>query len=400
MAEALSTKKKLPSDNAEVVYHPREVARVEEALRHSILHACADFEQSLKDGDKEFLRALHERAKINAPGMDGNKVRALYAKYRHFFRKGDDIDPGKIRPVMHLATTKSKWSDLFALTRALWTMPYSKGYGRRLRFVVFDEYHEAVMGIIGLQSPPADLGCRDDLFDYPKDCKLDMVNCTMDAYSVGSIPPYSYLLGGKLCASLIAADPVRRAYWQQYAGKRTEMLGANIRQPLVAVTTTSAFGRSSMYNRLKYGDRKLAESIGYTLGYGTLHLEHLYGKIREYLEMSGEYNNGGYGSGPKVRWQNIATTMKKLNLSGSLLRHGVKREVFLFKLVENLEAGMAGGSFGKPLVMSCDEYAEYWLERWALPRAERFPDWHTINAHEVIAETLAKIPPSTRNSDS
>lgn len=384
---------------ARVVYHPREIARVEEQLRASILEACADFERSVASGNKDYLRALHNRAKAEEPGVDGTKVRALYAKYGHLFRQGKDIDPAKIRPVMHLAPQNSKWGDLFVLIRALWSMPYNKGYGRRLRFVVFDEHHEAVIGIIGLQSPPADLGCRDSLFTYPEDRKLELVNCTMDAYSVGAIPPYSFLLGGKLCAGLVASDSVCQAYWRQYAGKKTEMQGASIQQPLAAITTTSAFGRSSMYNRLKYKDRLLAEPIGYTLGYGTLHLEHLYGNIRSYLEMTGEYNNGGFGSGPKARWQNLAIAMQKLGLNGrSLLRHGVQREVFLYRLVDDLGTGMAGGVFGNSQSLSTKSYSDYWLERWALPRAARMPQWRDGDARELIQQTLAHIPVANRGA--
>ncbi len=391
MSKALPKEKKQPTAPAKVVYHPQTITKAGNALRAAIMKACQDFDES-KDTNKDYLRALHHRAKLNEPGVDGDKARKLYAKHFARFRKGDDIDPAKIKPTMHLAEIDNDWGDLFVVTRSLWSMPYNKGYGRRLRFVVFDEYHEAVIGIIGLQSPPADLSCRDSLFEYPEDGKLDMVNCTMDAFAVGAIPPYSYLLGGKLCAGLIASDQVRQAYWRKYARKKTEMYGAKIKQPLAAVTTTSAFGRSSMYNRLRHEKRVLAEPIGYTLGYGTLHLEHLYGQVRKYLEMTDEYNNGGFGTGPKARWQNLVNAMQKLGLNGSWLHHGVKREVFLYKLVEDLETGMAGGKFGAPFTLSCDDHSQYWLDRWALPRAERFPEWKCGDAHQLITTTLQQIP--------
>jgi hypothetical protein len=392
LGKVLLAKTAATPPRAKVLFHPRQVELAGNRLREAILAACADFEASMQKGDKGYLRALHGRAKAQEPGINGGKARALYAKYSHLFRSGRDIDPAKIKPVMHLAPLGTDWGDLFVIVRSLWSMPYNKGYGRRLRFVIFDEYHEAVIGIIGLQSPPADLACREKLFTYPGDRKLELVNCTMDAYSVGAIPPYSFLLGGKLCAGLVAADPVRQAYWRQYAGKKTLMEGASIKQPLAAVTTTSAFGKSSMYNRLRYKDRVLAEPIGYTLGYGTLHLEHLYGDIRSYLEMSEGYNNGGFGTGPKARWQNVANALHKLGLTGELLRHGVKREVFLYSLASNLKDGMAGGSFGKPIQLSTDDYSQYWRERWALPRAERFPHWRDGDARELIAQTLAQIP--------
>ena len=397
LAKVLPAKTAAPPPRGKVVFHPRQVELAGNRLRDAILAACADFEVSMQKGDKGYLRALHGRAKAQEPGIDGNKARSLYAKYSHLFRSGQDIDPAKIKPVMHLAPLGTDWGDLFVVVRSLWSMPYNKGYGRRLRFVIFDEHHEAVIGIIGLQSPPADLGCRDKRFTYPEDRKLELVNCTMDAYSVGAIPPYSFLLGGKLCAGLVAADPVRQAYWRQYARKRTLMEGASIKQPLAAVTTTSAFGKSSMYNRLRHEDRLLAEPIGYTLGYGTLHLEHLYRDIRAYLEMSAGYNNSGFGAGPKARWQNVSNALHKLGLTGELLRHGVKREVFLYSLVKNLEDGMAGGNFGGPIQLSTDDYAQFWLDRWALPRAARFPHWRDGDARDLIAQTLSCIPQNNRS---
>jgi hypothetical protein len=381
-----------PAGRGKVVYLPRQVKALEDALRARVEAACSDFERAMASDDKGYVRALHGQAKQLQPGLDVGRVQRLFAKHKQWFRAGAEIDPTKIKPVLHLAEDGSEWGELFMIVRALWSMPYNKGYGRRLRFVVWDDHHNAVIGIIGLQSPPADLNCRDQLFAYPEELKLNSVNCTMDAYAVGAVPPYSYLLGGKLCAGMIATDPVRQAYWRQYATKRTEMLDQSIKQPLAAVTTTSAFGRSSMYNRLRYGERMLAEPIGYTLGYGTLHLEHLYGEIRRYLEMKNSYNHGGFGAGPKVRWQNITNALTLLGLPGSLLKHGVKREVFLFRLVDDLETGMAGGGFGKPLRLTPKDFGAYWRERWAVPRAARFPEWNQGNDVDLICQTLSRMP--------
>lgn len=381
-----------PAANGKIIYLPTSVKAVEAELRTRIEAACADFERAMVRDDKDYVRALHGQAKQLQPGVDAGRIRRLFAKHQQWFRNGADIDPAKIKPVLHPAPDRSEWGELFMIVRALWSMPYNKGYGRRLRFVVWDQHHSAVIGIIGLQSPPADLNCRDQLFAYPEQLKLNSVNCTMDAYAVGAVPPYSYLLGGKLCAGMIATDSVRQAYWRQYAAKRTEMLDQSLRQPLAAVTTTSAFGRSSMYNRLRYEDRMLAEPIGYTLGYGTLHLEHLYSEIRSYLEMKDAYNYGGFGAGPKVRWQNITNALTLLGLPGSLLQHGVKREVFLFRLVDDLETGMAGGGFGKPFRLAPKDFGAYWRERWAVPRAARFPQWNQGKDVDLIRQTLLQIP--------
>lgn len=361
----------------------------QETLRAQILDACSRFEVSAVADDKEYLRSLHLFAKRQAPGFDPKELQRLFKKHRAKFRNGSQIDPAKISPSLHYVKSgEATGSELFRLVRGIWSMPHNKGYGRRLRFIVYDEYHEAVIGIIGLQSPPADLSSRDSLFSYPQGKKLELVNSTMDAFTVGAIPPYSYLLGGKLCAGLISTDAVRQAYWRQYAGEKTWMNDLAISQPLAAVTTTSAFGRSSMYNRLRFRDRLLAEPIGYTLGFGTLHLEHVYSSICDFLRASKTYKDGGFGNGPKIRWQNIANALAALKLPGSLLKHGVRREVFMFRLVENLEDGMAGGNFGKPMSLSVADYSEYWKSRWACPRATRFPRWNTGDDLDILQKAL------------
>jgi len=267
-------------------------------------------------------------------------------------------------------------------------MPFNKGYGRRLRYVVYDEYHDAVIGIIGLQSPPADLSCRDELFDYPDKQKLNLVNQTMDIYSLGSIPPYSGLLGGKLVAGLAGTKTIINDYKKKYSEKETLIEHKVLNTSLVALTTTSAFGRSSIYNRLKYRDRLIAEPIGYTKGYGNLHLESVYPDIVKLLKDNNLYHGGGYGNGPKQRWQNITRALKLLNLSNKYSRHGVLREVFLYRLRSDLESGMGGGKFGKIIAHREEEFTLYWLERWALPRALRNGEWKQISTQAYILQAL------------
>jgi hypothetical protein len=391
MKAALKTKKRSRVKKAappKVLHHPRKFSAAATALRAEITQACAAVQDAVSRNDKNYLRALHLNAKVHQEAR--GQALALYERHRAHFKLGSAIDPEKIAPSLKLVTADDEWAEMFYVARSLWSMPYNKGYGRRLRFVVYDEHHEAVIGIIGMQSPPADLAVRDDLFEFPEGRKLELVNATLDAYAVGAIPPYTYLLGGKLCAGLIATDSIRQAYWRQYANKKTQMLNAGILQPLVGVTTTSAFGRSSQYNRLKYKDRLLAQSLGYTKGYGTLHLEHVYEQVCEYLRMVDLYTEGGYGSGPKVRWQNITRALIHLGLPRTLLRHGILREVFLYRFVEDFDKGMQGEQFGKALSLSDADFGKYWRERWAVPRAARYPDWNTGDEPALIRQVLTQ----------
>jgi len=356
-------------------------------LIEEIKHAHQVFQVALQDNDKNYLRALHIAAKIANPGCSAELLRHKFEKRAKHFRQGSEIDVTRISPRLY-PVQGLLMEDLFSITRGCWSMPFNKGFGRRLRFIVMDEYHEAVMGIIGLQSPPADLVSRDRLFNYPKGEKLTLVNNTLDAYTVGAIPPYSFLLGGKLCAGLLSADTIRRYYWRKYIGKKTWIAGEKIIHPLVAITTTSAFGRSSIYNRLNYKGRLLAEPIGYTAGYGMIHLEHLYPTLLEIVKKNGKYVPAGYGNGPKVRWQNVTNALLSLGISQSYFNHGLKREVFLFRLVDDLENGMNGGAFGAPISLEEKDISSYWKDRWAEPRAKRFESWNTVNSVDLIRAKL------------
>lgn len=359
-------------------------------LAQEIAEAHVKFTDALAHQNKDYIRGIHLEAKKNNAGFDPEIIRKKFQCRIKYFKSAKSIDPSRIQPKLYLCDG-ALWNDLFAITRACWSMPYNKGYGRRLRFVVFDEYHEAVIGIIGLQSPPADLKSRDDLFSYPKGRKLELVNNTLDAYTVGSIPPYSFLLGGKLCAGLISTETIRRMYWRKYATQKSLMLDTTIHQPLVAVTTTSAFGRSSIYNRLKLKDRLLAEPIGYTKGFGTVHLEHLYDRITNVLKANGTFTPAGFGNGPKVRWQNITKGLMSLGTSPKLLQHGLKREVFLFRFVEDLESGMSGREFGNTLTLEEEDFSNYWKQRWALPRAARYEKWNEGDSLQLIQDTLNNL---------
>ena len=72
---------------------------------------------------------------------------------------------------------------------------------------------------------------------------------------LGAVPPYSSLLFGKLVALLAASEQVREAFHRKYAGRLSVIRGRPLSSQLVAITTTSAMGRSSIYNRLKFRDR-------------------------------------------------------------------------------------------------------------------------------------------------
>lgn len=346
----------------------------ETQLRREVLAVL----KALPDGSssKEDLRLSHSPAVRVQLELSQPWIKSNYPKYATYFANGAEVDPVQIRPA--LIEVREEWqADLFRLARLTWSLPFTKGYGRRLRFLILDKHNEKLIGILGLQSPPLDFPARDRLYSYPDGRKVELVNQTMDIYTLGAIPPYNRLLGGKLAALAAASDEVRNAYKRKYDHRVTEMEKDEIPARLVALTTTSAFGRSSIYNRLTYNNRLVAKAIGYTEGYGSFHLAPLYPALCDYLEKKGISTRGGFGVGPRIVWQTYIRAMEQLGLPRDLLKHGVKREVFLFELASNLENYMNGRA-GRPIFyhQSFADLANWWRERWLLARAERVDGLH------------------------
>ncbi len=341
---------------------------------------------------KEDIKQLHRPARQESLQKNAGWIQRAFKKYGDFFADGSQILPCRISPC--LVEVQEPWQkDLFRLARFYWSIPYSHGFGRRLRFLIFDASNEKLIGIFGLQSPPITFPVRDRLFNYPPGQKVQLVNQTMDIFTLGALPPYNRLLGGKLVALAVCANEVRAAYRQLYSGRVTEMERRVLPAHLVALTTTSAFGRSSIYNRLKYQGQLLAESLGFTNGYGNFHLQRLYPLLKEYLASLGIDTAGGYGTGPKRSWQLMRLALERLDISADLLKHGIQREAFLFRLVDNLEAYMNGEADTPQFKdLAFADLAAYWRERYLLPRADRVDSWHSWDRLEILNDMISFEP--------
>jgi hypothetical protein len=338
--------------------------------------------------DKAFLRRLHIRAQTLELQKNQEWLCHKLPKYHHLFANGSDVVPETVQPEL-VPVTQTWHSDLFRVARLLWSLPYSKGYGRRLRYLLMDKSNGKLIGIFALQSPPLSFPARDNLFNYPEGRKTWYVNQTMDIHTLGAIPPYTRLLGGKLVALAAAANEVRKDYQCKYEGRLTEMHGRLLPAHLVALTTTSAFGRSSLYNRLKYHDYLIAQPLGYTKGYGSFHLMELYPFFRQFLEAQGISTRGGFGTGPRRKWQTMVRALERIGFSSELLKHGVQREAFLFPLVENLKDYLEGK--GKEPIyrdLPFRDLVRFWQERWLLPRAERVDGWHQWDRQQITEDLI------------
>ncbi|MCX7683074.1 MAG: DUF4338 domain-containing protein, partial [Anaerolineae bacterium] len=116
--------------------------------------------------DKEYLRQIHRPASQLEIAARQGWLRRHLPEYLTFFANGDEIVPERVDPAL-IEVTTGQQHDLFRMARLLWSIPFSKGYGRRLRFLIVDRANGRLMGLLALQSPPLCFPARDRLFRYP-----------------------------------------------------------------------------------------------------------------------------------------------------------------------------------------------------------------------------------------
>ena len=223
--------------------------------------------------DKQAYKNVQNMSRLEQIAAHSDFLRRYLGKAKNYCRDGCDITPEKIELELREVKADSFEENLFRWWNlAWWTIPYQKPYGRQMRFLLWDKTHDSAFGLIGLQSPILKMSVRDKALEIPNSELDEWVNKSMNAQRIGALPPYNQLLGGKMVALSLTSNEIRAAYQLKYANYTTIIKERSIGADLLFVTTSSAFGRSSMYNRLKYKGEIVAESLGYTQGSGSFHI--------------------------------------------------------------------------------------------------------------------------------
>lgn len=329
---------------------------------------------------KDIIRRLHEAQRRERAAKESRLLEKYGNELLSCFAEGREVDPYQIRPeLVPIVEADSLEGGLFRAATLLWSVPVSRGYGRRMRYLVMDQQNSKLIGVIGLGDPVFNLKCRDEWISWNAEQRRERLSSVFDAYVLGSVPPYSLILGAKLIGSLVAAEEIRAEFRRRYAHKEG-LISKRIKDPhLVLITTTSALGRSSVYNRLKLPGKVDFIRIGTTDGWGHFTVsDELFRQVRSVLKSHGDpyFNNYRFGQGPSWRLRALRKACHLLDVDEGLLRHGIKREVYAVPLAANWR-GILLGSETMPRYQSSNvsEIAAAAIRRWVIPRSERVPDW-------------------------
>lgn len=171
------------------------------------------------DLNKEKLRDLHALAVQHRLERSRDGLVRIESRLLERLASGSEIVPEQIAPRLVEVKPDSDEELLFRYASLHWSIPVSSGYGRRIRFLVIDEQNGKLIGLFGLGDPVFSLGARDEWIGWTKEARRENLHHVMDAFVLGAVPPYSFLLCGKLVAMLIASNEVRNAFKRKYGGR-------------------------------------------------------------------------------------------------------------------------------------------------------------------------------------
>lgn len=338
--------------------------------------------------DKSSIRQIYAYRRAERISANREFLSLALPQVRGCFADGQELNPKGIR--LQLIPVKSRTAEamIFRLASLLWSIPVSAGFGRRLRYLVWDVTHDRLAGLIALGDPVFNLSVRDEFIGWSAKDRAERLVNLLDAYVLGAVPPYNYLLAGKAVACLLRSREVYEDFKVAYGDRVGVISGKKKRARLLAVTTSSALGRSSVYNRLKLDGVRFFQPIGFTNGWGHFHVsDELFDRLREVLRLTDHpyAENHAYGQGPNWRLRTIRTGLQTIGLDPVLLRHGIQREVFFAPFAGNSIEALNNSSIAPDLseLRSVDDIGALAVERWISPRADRYPNYRTWQRNQI-----------------
>src|ERR1035437_5764288 len=391
-----------------VIIVSTRVATLKKRLRSHLkslgFHKTDDGTFTAPGASKDVIRTIHSVQRDDRLAVNRDFISGHFSNLIKYFDSGKDIDVARISPVLQRISSDTWETELFRLAALTWSVPVSNGFGRRLRYLVWDNHNGKLMGIIAIGDPVFNLSVRDTLIDWDARARGERLVNIIDAYVLGALPPYNALLGGKLVACLIRSRDIYDDFAKAY-GKTTGIISQQEKKArLLAVTTSSSMGRSSVYNRLKLGGTEYFTPIGYTGGGGHFHIpDSLFSVFRDYLRLIGHAyaDQHRFGQGPNWRLRTTRAALVALGFDEDMLRHGIQREVFICELANNALKLLHRGR-GRPdlsSLLSAEEVANLAVERWMLPRSQRRPEfkvWKREQIEELLGNERSELPSKLR----
>jgi len=296
-----------------------------------------------------------------------------------------------IHPYLQLCTSEHQ-HDVWRYFRLWGSIPYNRGCGRLLRYLIRDRGQPGhpIVGITALSSPILICNPRDAWigWEYPGDRALKrqkLLTC-LDLSVSMALPPYNHLTAGKMISLAMLSEQVRKDYADKFRDQATPT-GLNENR-LALITTTSIYGSSVQYNRLRLHNHLAYILVGYTEGYGNAHLtEQEFTEMETYLRNEGRPIPKGWGTGRSCRLRVYTAYARHRSKLPQAPNHRQPRAVYVAPLGETTREFLRGETpYIRPYKYHMGDLIHIWKQEWLAKRI----------ANREVMETFRKSNPLER----
>lgn len=296
----------------------------------------------------------------------GIRFKSLVSSY---FATPDQIDIKKVQPYLVLLDEHENiYHKIWSYALAFWSVPVSAGYGRRMRYLVFDRQNDKLIGMFGLCDPLIGSNIRDAFIGWNREQKHERLYNCLSAYILGAVPPYNQILGSKLIALSVMFPQIRRDFHKKYLDNQT-IISNKERLPYLAyIDTYGAFQKSAIYTRLFNWN-----FAGYTQGQSHIHItaNGSWELIRQFVPEE-RFNSYKYGQGSNWKMRTLRIGLSNLGFGEDMLGIGWKRAYYACPLTTNWREFLTGEHKRPKFIQkSPSDLVNYWHERWVQPRLDK-----------------------------
>lgn len=301
------------------------------------------------------------------------------------FGRGSQIRLESIQPKIQFCESRAD-HEVFRYCKLFHRIPTTNRVGRQLRALVYDvgQDRPLLMGAFELASGAYTLGCRDVYLNWNDPSKTHVkqmgLRRTMDLASVIALPPYNFLLGGKLVAALALSDVVLAEFRRRY------------KSPLLGLVATSATGlHCAILNRIGLKPGGLYRRIGATAGYSTIFasaqtLSHARGCLENFVSApKGEFS---------VSVRPLYVLREALEACGfapeRILRSAYAKGVYFGAVSDGCVRALRSGRGRRIPHLSVDAILTYWRERYlqkAVTKPTQLTHFISYEPHGPLALT-------------
>lgn len=327
----------------------------ERKLQNEIINELINLDKSVVGQPKE------KKKFINQPDY-----------YRNLIFNGTIEDVKKMKIKLELVNSKMKEKmDLWNFFRYnVSSLKMGKSVGIQVYFLVKDETSQKYLGIISLGSDFNNLGDRDKYIGWDLQTKNKNLKYVLNIKTCVPLQPFGFnFIGGKLLAMLCFSKEVSEMFIERMKNRKINPL----EYPILAITTTSLYGRGAQYNKLK-----CLKYIGKTKGESAVHIpDSTFQKCKELCKIKNiKLGNGSHARGKTTI---IKKLLPKINLPRSIVYQNYQRGIFMGYLYPNSNELLVNPNVSDESIMqqlnlgsleTIDEIFNKWLNKYAIKRFE------------------------------